>query len=87
MILIWRSVNVSYLRLGNKVKLSWNLSSITKSDNGLYTLLYETPDGMVSLESKSVVMTVPSYVASSILHPVSVSETGLIFVVVAKWDC
>lgn len=80
-------MNVSYLRLGNKVKLSWNLSSITKSDNGLYTLLYETPDGMVSLESKSVVMTVPSYVASSILHPVSVSETGLIFVVVAKWDC
>lgn len=80
-------MNVSYLRLGNKVKLSWNLSSITKSDNGLYTLLYETPDGMVSLESKSVVMTVPSYVASSILHPVSVSETELIFVVVVKWDC
>ncbi|CAA3015124.1 protoporphyrinogen oxidase 1, chloroplastic [Olea europaea subsp. europaea] len=63
--------NAIFSRLGNKVKLSWNLSSITKSDNGLYTLLYETPDGMVSLESKSVVMTVPSYVASSILHPVS----------------
>ncbi|KAL2510434.1 Protoporphyrinogen oxidase 1 [Abeliophyllum distichum] len=63
--------NAIFSRLGNKVKLSWKLSNITKSDNGEYTLLYETPDGMVSLQSKSVVMTVPSYVASSILYPLS----------------
>lgn len=57
--------------LGNKVKLSWKLTTISKSDNGVYTLTYETPSGTVSLQSKSVVMTVPSYVASTILRPLS----------------
>lgn len=60
-------------RLGSKVKLSWKLSSITKLDSGGYTLTYETPDGVVSVQSKSVVMTVPSHVASSLLRPLSVS--------------
>lgn len=60
-------------RLGNKVKLSWKLSSISKLDGGEYTLTYETPEGMVSLKSKTVVMTIPSYVASTLLRPLSVS--------------
>ncbi|KAK4486710.1 hypothetical protein RD792_006770 [Penstemon davidsonii] len=57
--------------LGSKVKLSWKLTTITKSDSGGYNLTYETPSGLVSLQSKSVVMTVPSYVASTILRPLS----------------
>lgn len=60
-------------RLGSKVKLSWKLSSITKSDKGGYLLTYETPEGVVSLRSRSIVMTVPSYVASNILRPLSVA--------------
>jgi oxygen-dependent protoporphyrinogen oxidase len=59
-------------RLGKKVKLSWKLSSIRKLDKGGYILTYETPQGLVSLQSKSVVMTVPSYIASSLLRPLSV---------------
>ncbi|KAH7521074.1 hypothetical protein JRO89_XSUnG0119700 [Xanthoceras sorbifolium] len=59
-------------RLGSKVKLSWKLSGITKSDNGGYTLAYETPEGLISIQSKSVVMTIPSYIASSLLRPLSV---------------
>ncbi|KAK3194422.1 hypothetical protein Dsin_025732 [Dipteronia sinensis] len=59
-------------RLGSKVKLSWKLSGITKSDNGVYTLTYETPEGLISIQSKSVVMTIPSHVASSLLRPISV---------------
>lgn len=59
-------------RLGSKVKLSWKLSSISKLDSGEYSLTYETPEGLVSVLSKSVVMTVPSYVASSLLRPLSV---------------
>lgn len=59
-------------RLGNKVKLSWKLSSISKLDKGGYTLTYETPEGLVSVLSKSVVLTIPSYVASSLLRPLSV---------------
>ncbi|KAK4417987.1 Protoporphyrinogen oxidase, chloroplastic [Sesamum alatum] len=57
--------------LGNKVKLSWRLSTITTLENGGYSLTYETPSGMVSLQSRSVVMTVPSHVASTILRPLS----------------
>ncbi|KAI4301601.1 hypothetical protein L6164_034863 [Bauhinia variegata] len=58
-------------RLGSKVKLSWKLSSISKLDNGEYSLTYETPEGVASLQSKSVVMTIPSYIASTLLRPLS----------------
>ncbi|MQL41702.1 protoporphyrinogen oxidase, partial [Escherichia coli] len=58
-------------RLGNKVKLSWKLSSVSKLDGGEYSLKYETPEGVVSLKTKTVVMTIPSYVASTLLRPLS----------------
>ncbi|KAL3572240.1 hypothetical protein D5086_026144 [Populus alba] len=58
-------------RLGSNVKLSWKLSSIIKLENGGYSLTYETPEGLVSLLSKSVVFTVPSHIASTLLHPLS----------------
>ncbi|VFQ59081.1 unnamed protein product [Cuscuta campestris] len=58
-------------RLGQNVKLSWKLSSITKRDGGGYTLTYETPEGSVFLQTKSVVLTVPSHVASNFLQPLS----------------
>ncbi|KAM3271938.1 hypothetical protein ACQJBY_042254 [Aegilops geniculata] len=59
-------------RLGSKVKLSWKLTSITKEDNQGYVLGYETPEGLVSVQAKSVIMTIPSYVASDILRPLSI---------------
>ncbi|XP_062084820.1 protoporphyrinogen oxidase 1, chloroplastic [Humulus lupulus] len=58
-------------RLGSKVKLSWKLSSVSKLDNGGYSLTYETPEGLVTLQAKSVIFTVPSHVASSLLRPLS----------------
>ncbi|GJN05516.1 hypothetical protein PR202_ga23147 [Eleusine coracana subsp. coracana] len=64
-------------RLGSKVKLSWKLTSITKSDSKGYVLVYETPEGIVSVQAKSVIMTIPSYVASDILRPLS-SESELV---------
>ena len=60
-------------RLGNKVKLSWKLSSISKLDSGEYNLTYETPEGVVSLQCKIVVLTILSYVASTLLCSLSVS--------------
>lgn len=63
----------SFYSLGSKVKLSWKLTSITKSDGKGYVLAYETPEGIVSVQAKSVIMTIPSYVASDILRPLSVS--------------
>ncbi|XP_027365120.1 protoporphyrinogen oxidase 1, chloroplastic isoform X1 [Abrus precatorius] len=58
-------------RLGNKVKLSWKLLSISKQDSGEYSLTYETPEGVVSLQCKTAVLTIPSYVASTLLRPLS----------------
>ncbi|GAU40565.1 hypothetical protein TSUD_35820 [Trifolium subterraneum] len=63
--------NAISARLGNKVKLSWKLLSISKLDNGEYSLTYETPEGVVSLQSKAVVMTIPSHIASPLLRPLS----------------
>ncbi|KAK1293483.1 hypothetical protein QJS10_CPB17g00840 [Acorus calamus] len=58
-------------RLGSKVKLSWKLSSIKKSDSQGYILTYETPEGLISVKTKCIVMTTPSYVASSLIRPLS----------------
>ncbi|KAL9318780.1 hypothetical protein ACSQ67_015297 [Phaseolus vulgaris] len=58
-------------RLGNKVKLSWKLLNISKLDSGEYSLTYETPEGVVSLQCKTVVLTIPSHVASTLLRPLS----------------
>lgn len=71
---------VCFGRLGNKVKLSWKLSRISKLDSGDYSLTYETPEGVVSVKSKTVVMTIPSHIASTLLRPLSVCcilEQGL----------
>ncbi|KAJ6404263.1 hypothetical protein OIU84_012446 [Salix udensis] len=58
-------------RLGSNVKLSWKLTNIIKLDSGGYSLTYDTPEGLVSLLSKSVVFTIPSHIASTLLHPLS----------------
>ncbi|GKC13817.1 protoporphyrinogen oxidase 1, chloroplastic, partial [Tanacetum coccineum] len=58
-------------KLGSRVKLSWKLIGISKLENRGYSLTYETPNGVESVETKTVVMTVPSYVASDLLRPLS----------------
>ncbi|KAL8232760.1 hypothetical protein R6Q57_002538 [Mikania cordata] len=63
-------------RLGSRVKLSWKLLSISKLKNRGYKLTYETPNGTAYLESKTVVMTVPSYVASDLLRPLSLEAAN-----------
>uniref|UniRef100_A0A7N0VFD0 Protoporphyrinogen oxidase n=1 Tax=Kalanchoe fedtschenkoi TaxID=63787 RepID=A0A7N0VFD0_KALFE len=60
-------------RLGRKLKLSWSLTGIRKAQGGLYSLTYDTPEGPIIVQSKSVVMTVPSHVASSLLQPLSLA--------------
>ncbi|GAB4830647.1 fatty-acyl coenzyme A oxidase [Ancistrocladus abbreviatus] len=60
-------------RLGTKVKLSWKLCCIDKLANGEYQLTYGTPGGLVTVRARSVVMTVPSHVASSLLRPLCVA--------------
>ncbi|XP_071715729.1 protoporphyrinogen oxidase 1, chloroplastic [Rutidosis leptorrhynchoides] len=57
--------------LGSRVKLSWKLKSISKLDNKGYSLTYETPNGSEIVLTKTVIMTIPSYVASDLLRPLS----------------
>nr|AAF00194.1 protoporphyrinogen IX oxidase [Cichorium intybus] len=63
--------NAISTRLGSRVKLCWKLTSISKLENRGYNLTYETPQGFESLQTKTIVMTVPSYVASDLLRPLS----------------
>ncbi|XP_009383920.2 protoporphyrinogen oxidase, chloroplastic [Musa acuminata AAA Group] len=58
-------------RLGNKIKLSWKLTSIRKLGDQGYILMYETPEGLTSVQTRSVVLTIPSYIASNLLRPLS----------------
>ncbi|CAA6662227.1 unnamed protein product [Spirodela intermedia] len=58
-------------RLGDRVKLSWKLASIEKSEGKGYVLTYDTPEGVVSVAADCVVLTVPSYIASNLLRPLS----------------
>lgn len=60
-------------RLGAKIKLGWKLLSIKKLSECGYALTYETPDGHFSIQTKTVILTVPASVASNILRPLSVT--------------
>eukprot|EP00250_Pteridium_aquilinum_P014857 c22239_g1_i1 orf=242-1966(+) len=60
-------------KLGSNVKLNWKLESIQRASGGGFELVYATPEGMKSVLTKSVLLTVPSYVASTILRPLSQS--------------
>jgi oxygen-dependent protoporphyrinogen oxidase len=57
--------------LGHKVRVNWKLTAIQKAGGGGYTLTYETPEGTITVGTKALVLTVPSYVASDILQPLS----------------
>ncbi|CAK9205313.1 unnamed protein product [Sphagnum troendelagicum] len=57
--------------LGDKVRVNWKLTTIQKAGGGGYTLTYETPEGTITVGTKALVLTVPSYVASDILQPLS----------------
>ncbi|KAG0568291.1 hypothetical protein KC19_6G009900 [Ceratodon purpureus] len=62
--------NAIAAQLGDKVKVNWKLTTIKKTDVG-YTLTYETPEGTKTVNARSLVLTVPAYVAKEILRPLS----------------
>ncbi|BBM99442.1 protoporphyrinogen/coproporphyrinogen III oxidase [Marchantia polymorpha subsp. ruderalis] len=63
--------NAIAAKLGDKVKVNWKLESIEKSGDGEYRLTYETPQGKKVVSTKSIVLTVPSYIAKDLLAPLS----------------
>lgn len=54
----------------NSIRTSWKLTDIAK-DGNLFKLIYETPEGTKEIRSRTVALTVPSYVAADLLRPVS----------------
>lgn len=54
------------------VRTNWTLKSIEK-EGELYRLQYDTPSGPKTIRTKSVALTVPSYVAADLIRPASAS--------------
>ena len=47
--------------------------NISKTESGMFEMQYDTPDGTKTVLSKSIALTVPSYVAANLLQEFSVS--------------
>eukprot|EP00245_Coleochaete_scutata_P000382 TRINITY_DN10491_c0_g1_i1.p1 TRINITY_DN10491_c0_g1~~TRINITY_DN10491_c0_g1_i1.p1 ORF type:complete len:578 (+),score=114.92 TRINITY_DN10491_c0_g1_i1:141-1874(+) len=62
--------------LGEKVKVNWRLTSIEKMSGGGFSLTYETPEGTQSVATRALILTVPSYIASDIIRPISDSAAA-----------
>mgnify|MGYP001971283351 FL=1 len=47
-----------------KVKLEWKVTKIAKRDDGSFAITYDTPDGVKTITTATVVMTAPAYVTA-----------------------
>lgn len=56
--------------LGDRVKVNYTLDQIQK-ENGVFKLTYSTPEGVQVVETKTVVLTVPAYVAATLVKEAS----------------
>jgi oxygen-dependent protoporphyrinogen oxidase len=56
-------------KLSSSIRTSWNLTSITKDkESGIFELSYETPEGNKVIKTRTVALTVPSYVAAELFQ-------------------
>lgn len=53
-------------QLGDRVKVSWTLTGVTKVPTG-YSLAYSTPDGPTTVAARCVVFTLPAHAAAPLL--------------------
>ena len=59
-------------QLGEEVvKLQWKLVKLEKSEDDLFSLTYETPEGEKKLRAKSVVFTQPAYVVADTVRDIA----------------
>ncbi|MDY7023937.1 MAG: protoporphyrinogen oxidase [Cyanobacteriota bacterium] len=64
-------------KLGDQLKLNWQLTRLDRSENQTYRAEFSTPEGVKQVETRTVVMTTPAYVTAEILKPLQpdVSQT------------
>ena len=56
--------------LGDKVKLEWKLTKVTKDNDGIYSATYDTPNGTKTVTAKAIVSTMPTHAMGNVLEPV-----------------
>lgn len=54
-------------QLGDRVRLSWRLLSLSKANDGRYTATYDTPEGNRTVIARSVAITAPATATAGIL--------------------
>ncbi|CAI5462605.1 unnamed protein product [Closterium sp. Yama58-4] len=63
--------------LDDRVRLGWKLTAIEKRPGGSgFLLSYNTPEGAKQLPARSLLLTVPSYVAADLLKPYSAAAAA-----------
>jgi len=58
-------------KLGDRVRVNWQLTRLTKLPEGGFGLEYNTPDGPAMLRAKAVVLTAPAYVTADTIEELS----------------
>ncbi|XZN99790.1 MAG: protoporphyrinogen oxidase [Microcoleus sp.] len=53
--------------LGDRLKLNWHLTGLQRTENKTYIAEFSTPDGPQQVETRTVVLTTPAYVAADLL--------------------
>jgi len=50
------------------LRTSWKLKSVSKNKDSTFALTYDTPDGQKQIQTRSVALTVPAYIAADLLQ-------------------
>ncbi|CAI5497499.1 unnamed protein product [Closterium sp. Naga37s-1] len=64
-------------RLGSRVRVGWRLVGMQQRAGGGAVLTYDTPRGTTRVAARSVLLTVPAYVAADVIRAFSVRTTAL----------
>eukprot|EP00560_Eucampia_antarctica_P003369 CAMPEP_0197832294 /NCGR_PEP_ID=MMETSP1437-20131217/14132_1 /TAXON_ID=49252 ORGANISM="Eucampia antarctica, Strain CCMP1452" /NCGR_SAMPLE_ID=MMETSP1437 /ASSEMBLY_ACC=CAM_ASM_001096 /LENGTH=523 /DNA_ID=CAMNT_0043435597 /DNA_START=293 /DNA_END=1864 /DNA_ORIENTATION=+ len=56
--------------LKDKVKLEWKLAKVEKSSDGLYIASFDTPSGVKTVKTKTIVSTLPAHALKGVLDSV-----------------
>ncbi|GMH98710.1 hypothetical protein TrVE_jg466 [Triparma verrucosa] len=63
-------VGVTELVEGSKVRLQWKIKSLETVEGGGYVATFETPEGVRTVNAKSVVSTAPAHALAEVIRPV-----------------
>jgi oxygen-dependent protoporphyrinogen oxidase len=77
-----KAIAQDLIERGHEVRLQWRLDKIQPNSDGTYSATYETPHGIETITARSLLLTTPAYVSSSLLQeiaPVASQALGEIY--------